>query len=345
MFRLTHTQVDFFVSHYEKPLPGASIVADCPGIEQRFVAAGGRRFPVRTGDEVWLHYAKSLTYIHLKDLTPPQPHAATGTAAGRHPICPAVCPVTLMSSSVAQYTNETQAPVERLDPRLEMTGDGPLLMIDALARAMAARDESTAHHARRVQRFALALAGEVCLGDTRMIDAIDAAALVHDIGKLGIADRLLQKPGPLTADEYERVKQHAVIGADILTAVALPGLAVIVRHHHENWDGTGYPDGLCGETIPLGARVLSIVDCYDALTSDRPYRRALSHACALTMIRERRGTMYDPAIVDAFLHIVQRLQRVAGRERGGSLQVRARAAWAKRAGRIRRVAQDEARGV
>jgi HD-GYP domain-containing protein (c-di-GMP phosphodiesterase class II) len=249
-----------------------------------------------------------------------------------------------MSSSVVLYTNERQA-AGRLDPRLEVTGDGPFLMIDALARAMAARDESTAHHAQRVQRYAVALAGEVCLGDTRMIAAINAAALVHDVGKLGIADRLLQKPGPLTPDEYERVKQHAVIGADILVAVALPGLAVIVRHHHENWDGSGYPDGLSGETIPLGARVLSIVDCYDALTSDRPYRRALPHACAMTMIRQRRGTMYDPAIVDAFLRIVQRLQSVADPVPDESPRQRSRAAWARRASRIRRVAQEEARAV
>jgi HD-GYP domain-containing protein (c-di-GMP phosphodiesterase class II) len=250
-----------------------------------------------------------------------------------------------MSSSVILYTNERQAAAGRLDPRLEVTADGPFLMIDALARAMAARDESTAHHAQRVQRYAVALAAEVCLGDARMIAAIDAAALVHDVGKLGIADRLLQKPGPLTADEYDRVKQHAVIGADILVAVALPGLAVIVRHHHENWDGSGYPDGLSGATIPLGARVLSVVDCYDALTSDRPYRRALSHTCAMTMIRQRRGTMYDPAIVDAFLRIVQGLQSGADPVRAESPRQRSRAAWARRASRIRRGAQEEARAV
>ena len=119
-----------------------------------------------------------------------------------------------------------------------------------------------------------------------MLAAIDAAALLHDIGKLGIPDRLLHKPGPLTPDEYDQVKQHAIIGADILSAMAFPGpLALIVRHHHENWDGTGYPDGLRGEAIPIGARVLAIVDCYDALTSDRPYRRALSHERAVAMIR------------------------------------------------------------
>ena len=118
-----------------------------------------------------------------------------------------------------------------------------------------------------------------------------------------------------------------------------------MRHHHENWDGTGYPDGLRGESIPLGARVLAIVDCYDALTSDRPYRPALSHACAMTMIQERRGTMYDPAIADAFLRIVQRLQSVGGRDRIGDLQARAQAVWARRASRIRRMAEEEARAV
>jgi HD-GYP domain-containing protein (c-di-GMP phosphodiesterase class II) len=217
-----------------------------------------------------------------------------------------------------------------------------LVMIDALARAMTARDQLTHRHAQRVQRYAIALAGEVCLGDDRMMDAIDAAALVHDIGKLGISDRLLQKPGPLTRDEYEQVKQHAVIGADILTAVAFPGLAVIVRHHHENWDGSGYPDGLRGEAIPLGARVLSVADCYDALTSDRPYRLALSHASAVTMIEERRGTMYDPDIADAFLRIVQRLQDGDATPFTGSLQVRTQAVWARRASRILRMAQTEA---
>jgi putative nucleotidyltransferase with HDIG domain len=202
------------------------------------------------------------------------------------------------------------------DGRWEATADLPLLMIEALARAMAARDGSRHEHARRVQRYAVALAREVSIGDDRTLGAIGAAGLLHDIGKLGIPDRLLDKPGPLTLEEYDRVKQHAVIGADVLSALGLPGpLAVIVRHHHENWDGTGYPDGLGGEAIPIGARVLAIVDCYDALTSDRPYRRALAHGCAVAMIHERRGTMYDPEIVNAFLRIIQRIE-ASGREAG-----------------------------
>ena len=179
-----------------------------------------------------------------------------------------------------------------------------------------------------------------------MIDAIDAAALVHDIGKLGIPDRLLQKPGPLTPDEYDQVKQHAIIGADILTAVAFPGRSrssCVITTRTGTAPDT--PTACAARAIPLGARVLAIVDCYDALTSDRPYRRALSHVCAMTMIQERRGTMYDPAIADAFLRIVQRLQSVSGRDRTGNLQVRAQAVWARRASRIRRMAREEARAV
>src|SRR4030095_1278636 len=160
--------------------------------------------------------------------------------------------------------------------------------------------------------------------DHRMLEALDAAALLHDIGKLGIPDQLLHKPGPLTADEYARVEQHAGVGADILSAGPFTGaLALIVRHHHENWDGTGYPDGLRGDAIPLGARVLAIVDCYDALTSDRPYRRSLSHDRAIAMIQERRGTMYEPDIADAFLRTVDGLRPAPPRERAGAAPTRA----------------------
>ena len=219
--------------------------------------------------------------------------------------------MSLLSSYVSLNTNKYftgGAPAQIARDRRETPVDRPLPMIEALARAMAARDASTHEHARRVQRYALALAEEIAIGEERTLAAIDAAALLHDIGKLGIPDRLLDKPGPLTPDEYDHVKLHAIIGADILSAVSFPGpLAVIVRHHHENWDGTGYPDGLRGEAIPIGARVLAIADCYDALTSDRPYRSALSHGRALGMIHERRGTMYDPEIVTAFLRIVQRM--------------------------------------
>lgn len=177
---------------------------------------------------------------------------------------------------------------------------------------MAAKDPATHEHAQRVERHAVALAREIGIDDHETLDAIAMAALLHDVGKLGIASHVLNKPGPLTADEYDQVKHHVIIGADILSAASFPfSVALFVRHHHENWDSTGYPDRLGGEAIPAGARVLSIVDCYDALTSDRPYRPALSQARAVEMIEERRGTMYDPAITDAFLRLIRSEMPVA----------------------------------
>jgi putative nucleotidyltransferase with HDIG domain len=195
------------------------------------------------------------------------------------------------------------------------------LRIEALTRAMSARDALLHEHAQRVQRYAVALAGETGIADHPLLEALDAAALLHDIGKLGIPDRLLQKPGPLTQDEYDHVKQHVIIGADILAAMASPGaLALTVRHHHENWDGTGYPDRLRGAAIPIAARVLAVVDCFDALTSDRPYRRAMSHDSAAAMIQKRLGTMFDPEIAAAFLGIVQRLHSASACGRAGQTQ-------------------------
>ena len=174
---------------------------------------------------------------------------------------------------------------------------------------MALRDPATAEHALRVQRLADAVAQEACLGDELLIAAIHAAAPLHDIGKLAIPDCLLHKPGPLSPEEYELVKRHAGLGGEILDGLEPGGpLAPIVRHHHENWDGSGYPDALSAQTIPMGARILAIVDCYDALTSERPYREPMSHGRAVDLIVSRRATMYDPAILDVFVRVVQRLR-------------------------------------
>jgi putative nucleotidyltransferase with HDIG domain len=160
--------------------------------------------------------------------------------------------------------------------------------------------------------MAIALAKAAGVTDAHMLKAIHAAALLHDTGKLAVPEHILNKPGKLTPAEFERMKRHAAVGADILSAIDFPYPVVpIVRHHHENWDGTGYPDGLSGTNIPVGARILSVVDCYDALTSDRPYRRALSDQEALTIVRERRGTMYDPLVVDAFVTLQSRVERPA----------------------------------
>src|SRR5207342_1608659 len=168
-----------------------------------------------------------------------------------------------------------------------------LSTIEALAMAVDAKDQITHGHIRRVQVYATQLAGRLGVTDDQQLKAIEAAALLHDMGKLAIPEYILNKPGKLTAAEFEKMKRHASVGADILSAIDFPYPVVpIVRHHHENWDGTGYPTGLRGTDIPIGARVLSVVDCFDALTSDRPYRPKLSDADALRILIERRATMY-----------------------------------------------------
>jgi putative nucleotidyltransferase with HDIG domain len=175
-------------------------------------------------------------------------------------------------------------------------------MIAALAHAIDARDQTTHGHILRVQVEGQRLARALGVTDADELRAIHAAGLLHDLGKIAVPDEILNKPGPLNGAEYERMKQHATAGADILSEVHFPyALVPIVRHHHENWDGSGYPAGLRGDQIPLGARILSVVDCYDALTSVRPYRRALTADAALRIIVDRRGTYYDPAVVDAFV--------------------------------------------
>jgi putative nucleotidyltransferase with HDIG domain len=198
------------------------------------------------------------------------------------------------------YRNATGRVADRLH-HLEELNRLNLSTIEALAHAIDAKDGVTHRHIRRVQSRVAALARRMNIDDDLQLRAIEAAALLHDIGKLAIPEHILNKPGKLTPEEFERIKSHSRVGAEILSEVDFPYPVVpIVRHHHENWDGTGYPDRLKGSAIPIGARILAVVDCFDALTSDRPYRRALSSREALAIIEERRGTMYEPAIVDAF---------------------------------------------
>jgi diguanylate cyclase (GGDEF)-like protein/putative nucleotidyltransferase with HDIG domain len=176
--------------------------------------------------------------------------------------------------------------------------------IETLAMAIDAKDQITHGHIRRVQSYAVGLAKTLGVTDTAQISAIEAASLLHDMGKLAVPEYILNKPGPLTPAEFEKMKMHASVGADILSAIEFPYPVVpIVRHHHENWDGSGYPDGLSGADIPVGARILSVVDCFDALTSDRPYRPRLTDKEALRILMDRRGTMYDPLVVDMFVRV------------------------------------------
>jgi putative nucleotidyltransferase with HDIG domain len=146
-----------------------------------------------------------------------------------------------------------------------------LSTIETLAMAIDAKDQITHGHIRRVQAYAVGLAKHMGVVDEKLVKAIEAAALLHDMGKLAVPEYILYKPGRLSPAEFEKMKLHASVGADILSAIAFPYPVVpIVRHHHESWDGSGYPAGLKSTDIPIGARILSVVDCFDALTSDRP---------------------------------------------------------------------------
>ena len=183
-----------------------------------------------------------------------------------------------------------------------------LSTVETLATAIDAKDAVTHGHIRRVQAAAVGLAKELGIADDLTLRAIEAAALLHDTGKIAVPEHILNKPGKLTAAEFDKMKLHAPIGAEILSSIDFPYPVVpIVRHHHENWDGTGYPDGLRGLEIPIGARILSVVDCFDALTSDRPYRARMTDEAAVQILKDRRGTMYDADIVDRFIAAHTRL--------------------------------------
>jgi diguanylate cyclase (GGDEF)-like protein/putative nucleotidyltransferase with HDIG domain len=194
--------------------------------------------------------------------------------------------------------------VEDANHHLEQLNRLYLSTIETLAMAIDAKDQITHGHIRRVQQYAIGLARALGIRDEHQIRAIEAAALLHDMGKLAVPEYILNKPGRLTQAEFDKMKLHASVGADILSAIDFPYPVVpIVRHHHENWNGLGYPDGLKGTDIPIGARILAVVDCFDALTSDRPYRPQLTVDDALAILSERRGSMYDPLVVDKFMAV------------------------------------------
>jgi len=178
-------------------------------------------------------------------------------------------------------------------------------VVQALAQLMRSKDADTQHHVRRVQRLCLEIASRMRLGRSEM-DALSAAALLHDIGKVAVPEQILSKPGRLTSSEMARMRVHPDVGAQLLESIPFPyPVSPIVRHHHERWDGHGYPAGLQGEKIPLGARILAVVDSYDALTSDRPYRKALPGEDAIAFLQRESGKFFDPRIVQALLEYLE----------------------------------------
>lgn len=175
--------------------------------------------------------------------------------------------------------------------------------LDALAFALDARDKETIGHSRRVVLYTLALAREMGVSNA-FLPTLQRGALLHDIGKIGIPDAILLKPGPLSDEEYEIMKTHAELGKNILSEISfLEGASEIVFTHQERWDGSGYPQGLKETEIPFGSRIFAVADSFDAITSDRPYRDAMTFAEAYKEITNGSGTEYDPEVVDAFLNI------------------------------------------
>jgi diguanylate cyclase (GGDEF)-like protein len=236
--------------------------------------------------------------------------AYIGTHA--HPLVAllALLPVYLVYMSYRSYLNR----VEDQQRHLEEVSTLHLASVEALARAIGARDQtleasrtSSDTHIRRVQKLAVELAQDAGMSEHET-KGVEIAALLHDIGKLAVPEHILTKPGRLTDEEYAAVKLHPAIGANIIKAVPFPyPVASLIEHHHEHWDGKGYPLGLKGDEIPLGARILCIVDYFDALIADRPYHKAKSEQVALQEILREGGKALDPHLVKRFAEIVKRL--------------------------------------
>ncbi|HVF57581.1 MAG TPA: HD domain-containing phosphohydrolase [Pyrinomonadaceae bacterium] len=204
-----------------------------------------------------------------------------------------------------QYHNSVQERIEFIEraqqERIDVMEKAHRQTIEALAVAINAKDEVTHEHVLRVQIYAAGVARILGCNELE-VEALKAGALLHDIGKIAVPDYILNKPGKLTAAEFDQMKLHTVAGAQILGRVEFPYPVVpVVRHHHERWDGKGYPDGLKAEEIPLTARILSVVDCFDAVREDRQYRKGLTRDEAVNLIMSGSGTQYDPRVVGTFV--------------------------------------------
>ncbi len=183
--------------------------------------------------------------------------------------------------------------------------------IEALASALDAKDTYTLGHSERVAEYATLIAREMKLAEDK-IEAIQHMALLHDVGKIGVPDEVLSKPGALTEEEFSMIKQHSVVGSKIIELIEeLVDNKELILHHHERFGGGGYPDGIAGQSIPLGARIIAVADSFDAMTSDRPYRAGRTFAEAINILKEMSGTQFDPRVVDAFLHVLNNGEKAA----------------------------------
>jgi ribonuclease P protein subunit RPR2 len=212
-----------------------------------------------------------------------------------------------------RYAADLRETFKQERARAQQLSDSYMATVRALANAVEARDAYTGKHAERVAAYGLVIARAM---GSRLADdpQSEFGFLLHDIGKLAVPDRILFKPEPLDEEERLAIERHPVLGCEILEGIDFLGDAkAVVRSHHERWDGGGYPDGLAGEDIPLAARVFSVADTFDALTTDRPYRRGRSIAEAREVIAAAAGTQFDPAVVEVFQKVPDAtLERIRG---------------------------------
>ena len=207
---------------------------------------------------------------------------------------------------------------------VQQVSDLHLATIEALALAIDAKDQTAQSHIRRVQVYAAGLARALGMTENE-IQGVKTAALLHDIGKLAVPEHILSKPGPLTQEEFQKIRIHPQVGAEIISGVPFPyPVAPLILSHHERWDGKGYPAGLKGEEIPLGARILSVVDYFDALMSERPYHKAMSFDAAIGLLQQESGKALDPRVVRNVHRAVSRARRRGRRQPGAGAQADAR---------------------
>ena len=231
-----------------------------------------------------------------------------------------------MFKRASDRLDETEVEVGTLNKRLEGSmrdlEEHSLGTLQALTAAVDAKDSYTASHSLGVTDYA-AIIGRRLRLSTSERDLLERAGLLHDIGKIGVPEKVLLKPSGLTDSEFEVVKEHSGVGADIVEAIPfLQEICPAVRHHHEHWDGSGYPDGLKGEEIPRLARVLAVADAFDAMTSHRPYRKAMPIRAARAELLKHRGVQFDPQAVDAMLEALDLGEVLSAYKAPGSDQPR-----------------------
>jgi putative nucleotidyltransferase with HDIG domain len=251
-------------------------------------------------------------------------HLRNAVQTGKLPELELQTPSILEIQELAEIYNRAAISVRAAGENLEAAY---LEFVGSLANALDARDPYTAGHSRRVSELSCAMAEALQLSPVD-VERIRIGALLHDIGKIGVSDGVLQKPGRLTEEEFALVKQHPVIGRRILEGVhGFAPYLIAVELHHENWDGTGYPKGLSGEEIPIDARIIHVADAYDAMTTDRSYRRCMAHEKAISILVEYAGIQFDPTLVEVFTHLPREVFRkqsaqsgiVLGREQAAAM--------------------------